>query len=463
MGSVRVVVIGGDAAGMSSASQIKRKLGESVEAIVLNEQDWTSYSACGIPYWVAGEVADGPEALVARSPDEHRSRGIDVRSRVRATAIDPDAQVVTAASVDAPADEQQLAYDHLIIATGAAPLTPPIPGIDLPGVHRVHTLDDGLTAIDALAESPRTAVVVGAGFIGLEMAEACVMRGLATTVLDLAPEPMAVMDPDMGTLIREAMSDHGADFRGDEPAVEFVASADGTVAAVRTAQGEYPADIVFLGLGVRPRNELAVAAGLPVGDSGGIAIDDHCRVVGRTNIWAGGDCVENYHRISDRPAYVPLGTHANKHGRVIGLNISGLDVTFPGILGTAITKFMDTEIARVGLSEQQAIDLGLDPVTATISSRTKPGYFPGSSPISVKVVAGSPECRLLGYQIVGGPGSGKRIDTAAAALWSGMTATDMVDLDLSYAPPFSLVWDPVQVAARRVMAARDSRCLTPPG
>ncbi len=460
---MRVVVIGGDAAGMSSASQIKRKLGDDVDIIVLNEQDWTSYSACGIPYWVAGEVADGPEALIARSPDEHRSRGIDVRSRVRATAIDPDAQLVTAVSVDAPADEQQFAYDQLIIGTGAAPLTPPIPGIDLPGVHRVHTIDNGLAAIDALAEAPRNAVVVGAGFIGLEMAEACVMRGLATTVIDLAPEPMAVMDRDMGELIRAAMTEHGVDFRGEEPAVEFVADADGTVAAVRTAAGEYPADIVFLGLGVRPRNELAVAAGLPVGDSGGITVDDHCRVAGWSNIWAGGDCVENQHRVSGQPAYVPLGTHANKHGRVIGLNISGLDVTFPGILGTAITKFMDTEIARVGLSEQQAIDLGLDPVTATISSRTKPGYFPGSAPITVKVVAGAPECRLLGYQIVGGPGAGKRIDTAAAALWSGMTAADVVDLDLAYAPPFSPVWDPVQVAARRVMAARDLRCLTPPG
>ena len=463
MVSVRVLVIGGDAAGMSSASQIKRKLGDDAEITVLNEQDWTSYSACGIPYWVAGEVADGPESLIARSPEEHRSRGLDVRSRVRATAIDPDAQTVTAAAVDSAADEQHFAYDQLIIGTGAAPLAPPIPGIDLPGVHRVHTIDNGLAAIDALAKSPKTAVVVGAGFIGLEMAEACVMRGLDTVVLDLAPEPMSVMDLDMGALIREAMSEHGVKFRGEEPATEFVAGEDGAVAAVRTASGEFPADIVFLGLGVRPRNELAVAAGLPVGESGGISIDDHCRVVGQTNIWAGGDCVETYHRVAGKPVYVPLGTHANKHGRVIGLNISGLDVVFPGILGTAITKFMETEISRVGLSEKQAIELGLDPVVATISSRTKPGYFPGSAPITVKVVASSNDCRLLGYQIVGGPESGKRIDTAATALWNGMTAAGVVDLDLSYAPPFSSVWDPIQVAARRVMAAQDLRCATPAG
>lgn len=452
---MRVLVIGGDATGMSSASQLKRRLGEAVDITVLNDQRWTSYSACGIPYWVAGEVAGGPESLVARSPEKHRDNGLDVRVGVRATVINPHQKQVSAVEIADSATSMSFDYDHLIVATGAGPLQPPIPGIDLPGVLRTHTLDDGLIAIDALEQMPRTAVVVGAGFIGVEMAEACVQRGLETVVLDLAPEPMAVIDTDMGALITESMKRHGVTFKGQEPATEFIAGPDGRVSGVRTANGTYPADIVFLGLGVRPRTELAVAAGLPVGRSGGIQIDDHCRVQGYENIWAGGDCVENHHRVSGEPAYIPLGTHANKHGRVIGLNLSGEDAVFPGIVGTAITKFMSTEIARVGLTEQQAERLDRNVATATISTTTKAGYFSDSESMHVKIVVDRDDGRVLGGQIVGGVSAGKRIDSAATAVWSSMTASEVLDLDLSYAPPFSGVWDPFQIAARRVLGKLD--------
>ena len=449
---MRVLVIGGDATGMSSASQLKRRLGDQVDITVLNDQRWTSYSACGIPYWVAGEVAGGPDSLVARSPEKHRANGLDVRIGMSATRIDPDNQQVSAVEVTDASAVSTFDYDHLIIATGARPLAPPIPGIDIPGVLRTHTLDDGLVAIDALEKTPRNAVVVGAGFIGVEMAEACVQRGLQTTVLDLAPEPMVVMDPDMGSLISKAMAEHGVTFRGQEPAAEFVVGPDGRVASVRTASGDYPADIVFLGLGVRPRTELAAAAGLPIGSSGGIRIDDHCRVQGYENIWSGGDCVETHHRVSGEPAYVPLGTHANKHGRVIGLNLSGEDAVFPGIVGTAITKFMSTEIARVGLTEEQATQLGRDVTSASIVTSTKAGYFADAEPMHVKVVADCEDGRILGCQIVGGVSAGKRIDSAATAVWNSMTASEVVDLDLSYAPPFSGVWEPFQIAARQVLA-----------
>ncbi len=452
---MKVLVIGGDATGMSAASQVKRKLGDAVEVTVLNHQRWTSYSACGIPYWIAGEVDGGPDALVARSPEKHRANGLDVRVGVVATAIDPDAQQVTAESVENREDVEVFPYDHLVIATGAKSVRPDVPGIDLPGVLPVHTLDDGIAALDAFAAGARRAVVVGGGFIGVEMAEALCMRGLEAVVIERAPEPMITMDPDMGVLIHAAMENHGVVFRGSEPLVEFVAGDDGRIASVRTDSAEYPADVAFLGTGFQPRSELATAAGLPVGELGGILVDEQCRVVGRDNIWAGGDCTQGVDRVTGRPTYLPLGSHANKHGRVIGLNLAGGRASFPGVIGTAITKFMEVEIARVGLRESQARDYGLDVAAVTITANTRAGYFPGSSQLKIKMIGERGTGRVVGCQIVGGAGAGKRIDSAAVAIWNGMTAEAMIELDLAYAPPFSPVWDPVLVAARQLAGALD--------
>lgn len=452
---MKVLVIGGDATGMSAASQVKRKMRDGVEVTVLNQQEWTSYSACGIPYWIAGDAVGGPEVLVARSPQQHRENGLDVRIGVTATAIDVARQQVSAVGEGDSAPPQIFEYDQLVIATGASSVKPPLPGIDLPGVICVHTLDDGIAAIDALDRAPRRAVVVGAGFIGVEMAEACVARGLQTTVIDLAPEPMPTMDLDMGRLIRAAMTDRGVDFRGEEPAAEFLEGPDGRIAAVRTEKGEYPADIVFLGLGFRPRNELAAGAGLQLGEFGGIVVDEHLRVLGTDNVYAGGDCIEAIDRLTGKPTYLPLGTHANKHGRVIGLNIAGEPSRFLGVVGTAITRFVSTEIARVGLREAQAQQIGLDTEAVTITANTRAGYMPGASGMKVKMIGERGTGRVVGCQIVGGPGAGKRIDTAAVAIWNGMTAAGMIDLDLAYAPPFSPVWDPILIAARQLAGLLD--------
>ncbi len=439
---MRVVVIGGDAVGMTAASQIKRSLGDDVDVIVIQEQQWTSYSACGIPYWIAGETT-GPDTLVARSPEQHREHGIDVRTGMLASAIDPDTGSVTMQPVTGgPAT--RLGYDHLVIGTGSRPRTPPVDGLDLPGVYRVQTLDEGQAAIDGLARDPRTAVVLGAGYIGIEMAEAGVQRGLATTVVDLAPEPMVSLDADMGCLVRAGMTERGVDMRMGEPVRELLAGADGRVRAVVTDAGEIPADIVFLGLGVTPRTELAAAAGLPLGEHGGLLTDDHQRVRGYGNIWAGGDCVEVTDRLTGAERYLPLGTHANKHGRVIGVNIAGGDLAFPGVIGTAITKFCDLEVSRTGLKEDEQDGL----VSVLIHAQTSVGYMPDSAVMAVKMIAERTTGRLMGTQIVGGRGAAMRIDTAATAIWTGMTAPELVQLDLAYSPPFSPVWDPVQVAAR---------------
>jgi NADPH-dependent 2,4-dienoyl-CoA reductase/sulfur reductase-like enzyme len=441
---MRVVVIGADATGASAASGIKRALRDQVEVIVLDRQAWTSYSACGIPFWIGGEVP-GPEGLVARTPEQHRANGLDLRTGWEVTAIDPSARTVSATVLDSGAQEV-LHYDHLVIATGATPLRPPIPGMDLPGVYGVQTLDDGLRVLDALADKPQTAVVVGAGYIGIEMAEAMSRQGLDVTIVDRAPEPMTSLDEDMGEWVSKGIREAGLAFHGGESVMRI--DGDGRAQAVVTAAGTYPADIVILGLGVRPNTAFAQAAGLPVGDSGGLLTDDHQRVRGFDTIWAGGDCVEVLERVSGTTLNIPLGTHANKHGRVIAANIAGEDLTFPGVIGTAISGICGLEVSRTGLTEAKARELGLDPVSATINASTKVGYFPGVAGMRIKAVAQRGTGRVLGCQIVGGTGSGKRIDAIAVAIWNEMTVEDVTSLDLAYAPPFSPVWDPVQQVCR---------------
>jgi NADPH-dependent 2,4-dienoyl-CoA reductase/sulfur reductase-like enzyme len=451
--TIRIVVIGADAAGASAASTIKRGLKDRAHVLVLERQEWTSYAACGIPYWISGDIPD-MKALVARSPEKHRANGLDLRTGVEAIAIDPATHMVTARTL-ATGDVEHHSYDHLVIATGAVPLRPPIPGLDLPGVHGVQTLDDGLAALESLATGPARAVVIGAGYIGIEMAEAMCTRGLQTTVVDLANEPMTTLDPDMGALVRAAMEGMGIAYRGGAGVDSVQAGADGRVAAVVTAEATYPADIVVLGLGVRPRAELARDAGLPIGARGGIRTDAHMRVEGHADIWAGGDCVEVLDRVSGQHTHIALGTHANKHGRIIGANIvasvtgKGPELAFPGVVGTAISRICDLEISRTGLREAQARELGLDVVTATIEAGTRAHYFPGGGTVHVKVIAEKGSGRLLGAQIVGAAGAGKRIDAAATAIWNEMTVEEVTGLDLAYAPPFSPVWDPLQVATRR--------------
>ncbi len=446
--SRRIVVIGGDAAGMSAASGAKRGLGDEAEVIVFERTPDTSYSACGIPYWIGGEV-DGRDALVVRSPEKHRANGIDVRTGHEVVAIDPAGARVRVRSGDA---EEWHGYDDLVIATGAEPLRPPITGIDTPGVFGVQTLADGCAVIDALEgdDAPRSAVVVGSGYIGLEIAEAFVRRGLATTVVDMAEVPMRTLDPDMGTMILDAMRRIG--IRTVMGAgVDEITARDGRVQAVRAGDEEIPADIVVLGLGVRARSRLAVDAGLPTGPGDAILTDRRMRVQGHERIWAGGDCVATHHRLLDRPVHVALGTHANKHGWIIGRNLTGDAAEFDGIVGTAITKICAREIARTGLGEEEAREAGLDAVSTTITTQTRAGYMPRVADIHVKMTAERGTRRILGAQIVGGDGSAARIDTVAAALWTGMTVDDLTLCDLGYSPPFSPVWDPVQTAARRLV------------
>jgi NADPH-dependent 2,4-dienoyl-CoA reductase/sulfur reductase-like enzyme len=451
--SERLVVIGGDAAGMSAASQARRLKGPGeLEIVAFERGHFTSYSACGIPYWVGGDV-DERDELIARTPREHRARDIGLRMRTEVTALDVPGQRVRTRDLES-GTEAWTGFDKLVIATGARPLRPPLPGIDAPGVHGVQTLDDGQALLDSLERTEGgRAVVVGAGYIGVEMAEALLNRGYEVTVLNRGEQPMSTLDPDMGRLVHRAMDGLGITTVGSSAVTKILTGEDGRVRAVATEDGEYPADVVVLGMGVVPETGLAEAAGLPLGTYGGLLTDLAMRVRGHENIWAGGDCVEVLDLVSGRERHIALGTHANKHGQVIGANVGGGYATFPGVVGTAVSKVCDLEIARTGLREKDAREVGLRYVTVTIESTSRAGYYPGAAPMTVKMLAERRTGRLLGVQIVGREGAAKRVDIAAVALTAGMTVEQMTALDLGYAPPFSPVWDPVLVAARKALAA----------
>lgn len=440
----RLVVIGGDAAGMAAAAQARR-LDPNLDIVALERGTRTSYSACGIPYLVAGDVAS-PDDLVARTPDvfrrEHR---IDVRIRHEARAIDLDARTVEVRSLEHDRTFR-LGFDQLVIGTGARPIRPDLPGIDGERIRGVQTVDDGAALLaEARDLECKDVVVVGAGYIGLEMAEAFHRWGARVVLVEGNERPMArTLDPDMADRLVQQIRDIGIEARFGERVEGFEPG------AVHTSSGPIRADLVVLGLGVEPEAGLAEAAGLELGSRGSIRVNRR-QMASAEGVWAAGDCAETYNRVSQRRVHVALGTVANKTARVAGINIGGGYATFGGVVGTAITKVCATEVGRTGLSTEQAIRDGFDVVEAVVETTTISGYLPDTEPMVAKAIAERRTGRLLGFQIVGGTGSAKRIDTAATALTAAMTVEDIVELDLAYAPPFSSVWDPVQVAARAAL------------
>ncbi|GHJ05959.1 flavoprotein oxidoreductase [Micromonospora humidisoli] len=450
----RLIVVGGDAAGMAAASQARRRRGvDDLEIVAFERGHFTSYSACGIPYWISGLVQER-DALIARDPATFRDDfAIDVRLRTEVTGIDLDRREVTARRLD-DGGEVRERFDTLMYATGSVPNQPDWAGDDVDGIFGIQTLDDAAALREWLDAdpTPTRAVVVGGGYIGVEMAEALIQRGLAVTLVERAEQPMATVDEDMAGLVAEAMRGLGVEIRTGVT-VSGVEQRDGRVSAVVTSAGPVPADVVVLGLGVRPNTALAAAAGLPLGASGGVRVDRRMRVAGVPGVWAAGDCVETLHRVTGMSVHIPLGTHANKQGRVAGINIGGGYATFPGVIGTAVTKVCDLEVGRTGLRERDATAAGFEFVSVIAESTNRAGYYPGAQSMTVKLIAERPTGRLLGAQIVGRSEAAKRIDALAVALWNEMTVDEMTALDLGYAPPYAPVWDPVLIAARKAVDA----------
>ena len=427
----RVVVVGGDAAGMSAAHQALRaaKLRDrSIEVLAFEATDRTSYSACGIPYWIGEEVGSGDD-LVARSADAHREAGIDLRMGTPVTAVDVAAHTVTAGGED-------FEYDDLVFATGAQPIIPDWALVDgtLPDhVGPVHTLADGARWLDQLDDRSRPVTILGAGYIGLEMAEAALRRGHQVT-LKSQGRVMSTFARELSERVEGGLRDAGA-----------------TVETGVTMTSIENDDPLILAIGLEPRTSL-LEGQVSLSERGALRPDRHGQV--QEHLWSAGDCCEVWHRVLDDWAYLPLGTHANKQGRALGDALgSGGDsgLHFDGALGTAITRFtvgdVDLEISTTGLTRTQAPDSAASLLT---EGSTASGYFPGAAPLAIHVTADPSSRRLLGVQIVGGPGAGKRIDAAAACLWMGATVDELAWMDLSYAPPFATAWEVLQVAARRL-------------
>ncbi|GIW05305.1 MAG: flavoprotein oxidoreductase [Dehalococcoidia bacterium] len=445
----RLLVVGGDAAGMSAASQAKRQRPDL--EIVAFERGWhTSYSACGMPYLIGGLV-ERADALVARTPEQFAKQGIEARLRHEVVDIDLATRRVTVRRLD-DGGEYQEPFDQLVVATGARPVAPNLPGIDSRGVHGLSILMDGIRVRELVDRTPPArAVVVGGGYIGLEVAEALLLRGIPVALVEAADQVMSTLDPDMASTVADALRDAGVDLYLNEPVVGFEAK-DGVVQAVVTTQRTLPADLVVLGIGVRPNVDLARDAGLRIGPSGAIAVTDRLQT-SHPGVWAAGDCVESRHIVSHQPVHIALGTVANKQGRIAGINIGGGYARFPGVAGTAITKVCDLEIARTGLNERECRALGIDYVTARVEGTSRAGYYPDAGEIAIKVLAERGSGRLLGAQITGTKNAAKRIDVFATALFAEMTVDEFQYLDLSYAPPFSPTWDTPLIAARKAADA----------
>ncbi len=445
----KLVVIGGVAAGMGAASKIRREKPDW-EIVVFEMGQYTSYAACGLPYYIAGDV-ESFEELIVRNPEVFREKqNIDVRIFHQVTAIDTEGKQVKVKNLST-GEEFWESWDYLLIGTGASAIVPDVPGVDAAGVYALTNLQSGIDTRQGIEKlNPAKAVVVGAGYIGMEMAEALLLLKMDVTVVDMADQVMTTMDKDMTTMIGDYMKKEGIHLITGEKLAKIEKNSEGKVKAVVTDKQTLEADLVILGLGAKPNSEMAEKAGIELGVRGAIRVNRKMET-SVPGVWAAGDCAESWHLVKKQQVYIPLGTVANKHSLVAGINISGGNMEFPGVLGTAITRFKELEISRTGLSEREAQESGIECVATTIESSTLSGYFPGTGKIKVKLVAEKNTRRIIGGQIVGFNGAAKRIDTIVAAITSGMTAQQIVDLDLSYAPPFSPVWDPVQVAARTLL------------
>jgi len=447
----RLLVIGADAAGMSAASQARRRRpAAELEIVAFDRGNFSSYSACGIPYFVGG-VVDDLASLVVRTPEEFREKhSIQVHLGHEVVEIDLDRGAVLVQHRESGGQRWE-GFDELMVGTGAVPVRPPLPGADAQGIFGVQTLDDGVAVRAYVAEHrPGRAVIVGSGYVGLEMAEAFCALGLETHLVDGAAQPLQRLDPDMGALVADALREFGTILHLGQEVAGFEAGPDGRVAGVVTGEETIAAEVVVLGLGVRPNSALAEAAGVRIGPSGAIAVDQRMRT-SRAGVWAAGDCAEKRHRISGRPVAVALGTHANKEGRVAGINLGGGYATFPGVIGTAVTKVGALEVARTGLGDAEAEAAGFVTDAAIAESTTRAGYYPGAAKITTKLVVERGTGRVLGGQIVGEEGAAKRIDAVALAVWNAMTVEELLGVDLGYAPPYSPVWDPVLAAARKAV------------
>jgi NADPH-dependent 2,4-dienoyl-CoA reductase/sulfur reductase-like enzyme/rhodanese-related sulfurtransferase len=457
MSNRRIVVVGGVAAGLKAASRARRRDGDA-EITVVDQGDFISYIACGLPYWISGDIRDGRN-LWPRDPEHFwKRKRIAVLTRTRAEAIDRATKTLRIRDL-ASDDVRDLPYDKLVLATGGRAFVPPVPGRDLEGAFALESPRDAMAIRRALDEGNRKdAVVVGGGFIGMEMAEALWARGRKVTIVEMMDRLLpGLLDSDISEQVCRHVREKGVKVILGQALTGLEGDEAGHVCRARVGEESLDADLVVFGVGVRPNVELAEEAGLEIGSTGAIAVDDRLRT-SDPDIYAGGDCAENVHLVTGKPVYVPLGSTANKHGRVIGTNVTGGDEIFPGILGTGIVKVFDFNVGKTGLTEAQARENGLETVTASVSGDDAAGFYPGARQFMLKLVAEAMTGRLLGAQAAGPGDVSKRVDVAATALSWGASVRELSSLDLAYAPPYSHAMDAVITAANVVQNKLDEVC-----
>lgn len=459
---MKVIVIGGVAAGPKTASKIIRMMPDA-DITIIEKGAFLSYAGCGLPYYISGEVKEQknlmetPAGAIRDAAFFQNIKNLKVRSGTEVLEIDrPKKQVRV--KVLATSEESWLPYDKLVLATGASPVIPPIPGVDRKNVFTLHGVHDAEGIKAVLAEGvAKDVVVIGGGLIGVETTEALVTHACRVTVVEMLPQILNMLDWEIARLVEKHMEAKGVKVMTSTKALalESRGGADDKVTHVRTDKGEFPADLVILAIGVRPNTILAQKAGLAIGEkTRAISVDDHMRT-SDPDIYAVGDCVECMDRLTGLPCFVPLGSTANKQGRVAAINICGGDDRFPGVLGSAVCKVFDFSVARTGLTESAARALGYDVVTAMAPGPDKPHYMPQSKPLLLKIVADRKTGRLLGVQATGPGEAAKRIDVAATAISAGMTLDDVANLDLSYAPPYAPAMDNLITAVNVARNKRD--------
>ena len=442
---MRLVVVGGVAAGTKAASRARR-LDPGMEVAVYQEEPEPSISECGLPYLLSG-VVQRRDQLVARTPEKFAEQDIEVKVRHRVEGIHPNTKTLSVRdTTTGEAFEDR--YDRLVVATGARAVLPPIPGADLDGIFPIRFLTDTDRIMEYVRKrSPERALIVGGGYIGLEVAENLCRMGMEVALVEGEDRVALAYGNEVSERVESELEAHGVGVFIGEKVEEFVGN--GRVRAVRFGGTEREAELVILGVGIKPNVELARDAGAEVGPTGALRVDRRMRTA-IPDVWAAGDCVETTNLVSESPAWVPLGDTANQMGRVAGTNAAspaGEDtLEFPGVLGTGIFKVFDLNVGKTGLSEREAADAGFDTVSADIEARDRAGYYPGAEKVFLKLIADRASGRLLGAEAAGSS-TDKLIDVCATAIWGRLSYPDLIDLDLAYSPPYGPALSPVIQAA----------------
>ena len=457
---MRLVAIGGSDAGISAALRA-RELDPITEVTVVVADAYPNFSICGIPYYVSGEVGHWRN-LAHRTHADLEATGMKLRLDTTATSIDVAGRRLAVRNPDGTND--LIPYDELIVGTGAVPVRPPIDGLDhlgpADGVHLLHSMVDTFALTKSLDDlQPKTALIVGAGYVGLEMAEGLTARGITVTQVEMLPEVLPTVEPELGALVHDELVKHGVDVHTNSTVTAITRNHANYTARLHVdgqdGDGQplaWDVDLVLVVVGVRPDTDLLTDAGAKTGPRGAVIVEE-TMATGLPHVWAAGDCVVTHHRLLG-VTYLPLGTTAHKQGRVAGENALGGHATFAGSLGTQVVKVFDLVAARTGLREHEAAAAGFTPVSATATPNDHKAYYPGATPITIRITGDANTGRLLGAQLIGTRGAeiSKRVDTYATALFHSMKVTDMTELDLSYTPPLGSPWDAVQMATQAWVA-----------